>query len=197
MSLSTLPSITMPRQEAIRAYREFRQACHGNPTDMDSAVMMGLKALAKGHAIIDLDAAMRAAGVDDRQRPKLAVARASWDFVSYRTAHRNDAVEFFRPPLPRRGRAALAATVARGALPFVRHGFRAAVPYTPPSVRPRQPDDYHILWEAVWEPTTPPFDPFLLRRVRGNLFAVLAVWDLTDLERAVMAQSLAERGPRQ
>ena len=29
-------------------------------------------------------------------------------------------------------------------------------------------------------------DPYLLRRINENLFVVLASWDLTELERAVM-----------
>jgi len=34
---------------------------------------------------------------------------------------------------------------------------------------------------------TPPRDPALIRHIRGDLWAVLAVWDLTELERAVLA----------
>ena len=33
-----------------------------------------------------------------------------------------------------------------------------------------------------------PRDPALLRHVRGDLWAVLSVWDLTDLERMVLSQ---------
>lgn len=31
----------------------------------------------------------------------------------------------------------------------------------------------------------PPGDPLLLKHLAGTLYAVLAVWDLTELERAV------------
>jgi hypothetical protein len=33
----------------------------------------------------------------------------------------------------------------------------------------------------------PDRDPYLLRHVGGALYAVLAAWDLTDLERAIMS----------
>jgi hypothetical protein len=33
-----------------------------------------------------------------------------------------------------------------------------------------------------------PRDPALLRHVRGDLWAVLATWDLTELERLVLTQ---------
>jgi len=63
---------------------------------------------------------------------------------------------------------------------------RAMVPSIPPSLRPPHSfASYYILWEAVWEPIAPR-DPMLLRPLGNNLYAVVAVWDLTDLERAVL-----------
>ena len=63
------------------------------------------------------------------------------------------------------------------------------VPLIPPRFRPSNNDlhRYHILWDVqgAWE-AEPPKDPFLLSRIHGDLFAVLAVWDLTELERAVL-----------
>lgn len=50
----------------------------------------------------------------------------------------------------------------------------------------------HILWEVeVWSDTRlgpqADRDPYLLRYLGGDLWMVLGEWDLTDLERAVMA----------
>jgi hypothetical protein len=46
--------------------------------------------------------------------------------------------------------------------------------------------NYHILWEVEeWKPV-PPKDPMLLKRITPNMFLVLATWDLTPLERAVI-----------
>jgi len=46
--------------------------------------------------------------------------------------------------------------------------------------------NYHILWEVEeWKPL-PPKDPILLKRLTPNLFGVLATWDLTNLERAII-----------
>lgn len=46
---------------------------------------------------------------------------------------------------------------------------------------------YVTLFEVdVWEPV-PPTDPALLKHIAGDLYAVLAAWDLTPLERAVIA----------
>lgn len=68
----------------------------------------------------------------------------------------------------------------------------AMVPIIPPPLRP---DDslakYHVLWEADWkdvgDPPPPPGDPALLHHLGGDMYAVLAVWDLTPIERAVLA----------
>lgn len=40
-----------------------------------------------------------------------------------------------------------------------------------------------------WAPV-PPTDPFLLRHLGGTLYVVLAQWDLTPLEKAVLAGRL-------
>jgi hypothetical protein len=45
--------------------------------------------------------------------------------------------------------------------------------------------NYHILWELEkWNAV--PKDPILLKRVTSNMFLVLATWNLTKLERAVI-----------
>jgi hypothetical protein len=73
-----------------------------------------------------------------------------------------------------------------------RQAIRAMVPSIPPKLRPKrsQLSNFHILFEAEWtvDPTPlPPVDPALLRHLGGDLYAVVAVWDLTDVERAVLA----------
>jgi hypothetical protein len=80
-----------------------------------------------------------------------------------------------------------------GGYPKVVEGF-ALVPMIPADVRPAEgrEKDWFVLWEVErWsnEPllAAPDRDPFLLRHVGGDLYAVLAEWNLTDLERAVMA----------
>lgn len=87
-----------------------------------------------------------------------------------------------------------AGTFSRDGLPdYQLRGYRALVPLIPPNLRPaRALVRYVILFEAEWEPV-PPTDPLLLRHLHGDLYAVLAAWDLTPLERAVLAGRLSER----
>ena len=49
------------------------------------------------------------------------------------------------------------------------------------------PVDDHLLWEPRWERRPrPPGDPALLKHLAGPLYAVLATWDLTPVEQAVL-----------
>jgi hypothetical protein len=46
--------------------------------------------------------------------------------------------------------------------------------------------NYFVLWEVEkWQPI-PPRDPMLLKQLTPNLYAVVATWDLTELERAII-----------
>jgi hypothetical protein len=69
--------------------------------------------------------------------------------------------------------------------------INALVPQPPPALRPRSSHlrNYHVLWEVdQWQIATgpPPGDPALLKHMGGDLYAVVAVWDLTEVERAVL-----------
>ncbi len=62
------------------------------------------------------------------------------------------------------------------------------MPIIPVHLRPKRGlVNYHILWEAEWTKTYPA-DPYLLRRFGGDAWLVVAGWELTDVERAVMSQ---------
>jgi hypothetical protein len=69
--------------------------------------------------------------------------------------------------------------------------LKAMAPTIPPALRPpHHLRNYHLLWEAEWTVGSmiPPGDPALLKHLGGDMFAVLAVWDLSPLERAALAQ---------
>jgi hypothetical protein len=51
-------------------------------------------------------------------------------------------------------------------------------------LRPKDFSKYYILWEANWE--DPPGDPVLLKHIEDEFYAILAAWDLTQLEQEVL-----------
>ena len=64
---------------------------------------------------------------------------------------------------------------------------RAMVPPVPPVHRPVSSlGNYHVLFEAIWEQVAPK-DPALLKHIGGDLYVVCATWDLTEIERTVLA----------
>jgi hypothetical protein len=187
-------TITMPKKEAYDAYREYREAVRANPDNQEDRIaMMGYRAIARGQAVIDVAAAIGAAGLDEQRRPKLALARANWEWCWLREHGRLFTFQYdsWAPGRETRRRISFPTTIfGENVTTTDRH--RAQVPAIPPRVRPSGDlINYFILWEADWQ--APPVDPYLLRHLGGYLYVVLAAWNLTDLERAVMRHRVAGR----
>lgn len=195
-----LPLIEMERPAAIKAFEAYRQAVRERHSVEDEQLMRGYRELAAGRRLIDLPRAMREAGTIEQRRvggvgpmmlPKLAISRAN-DKLCY-VDMRWDGGAWFGSrsrSVPRIGSGVTAGHVvlASGTFPSVsvRGTGRAIVPIIPPALRPaRGLSGYHVLWEAEWERVAP-LDPALLKHVGGDLWAVIATWDLTELERAVV-----------
>lgn len=141
--------------------------------------------------------------------PRLAVGRASAAFVYTEGVQRNGSLELVdslnRSWNYRIGRVQLAAgtfELPAGYAPgrsllgrrWTPGAWSSMVPIVPPKHRPRSGSPlnaYHVLWEVdnwTWsEVPPPPSDPALLRHIGGDLYAVLATWDLTELERLVLS----------
>lgn len=72
------------------------------------------------------------------------------------------------------------------------HRLSSLVPMVPADVRPSGNLKYYfVLWEVEqWSDTSltavPDRDPYLLQHLAGDLYIVVAEWDLTELERAIM-----------
>jgi len=69
--------------------------------------------------------------------------------------------------------------------------LQAPLPLIPARLLPHGSlERYFVLWEVEkWKPE-PPKDPMLLRRLSKHLFVVMATWNLTEIERAVIRGSL-------
>jgi hypothetical protein len=196
-------TITIDYYTARTAYKAYRQAITENrATKDDVAIARAYHAMLRGKKVLDVGAAIANAGVDnDTGLPRLAIARADWTTVrtsrpewAYRFSNRGDG--YGRRPkgevIVRIPDAPTRLAVGPGRGPELGIG-KAQVPMIPPQFRPTGPlGDYHLLFEAVWE-RKPPVDPLLLKQIGGPgslLFVVLAAWDLTPLEQAVMRSHL-------
>lgn len=195
MNLST---IEVTPEEAAAKLAEYEAALSEERSAEDEAIAAGYRAASRGLQIIRLSDAIAEGGVDDVGLPRLAIARATWPVchVRWRYSGGPNGQLCFSDEAWARGRGALVGrheinvSVAEPPTSPARRGGVAPVPLVPPRYRPRRPRlaNCHILWEVEgWTPE-PAKDPALVRHIRGDLWAVLAVWDLTELERAVLAQ---------
>lgn len=194
-----LKTIETSKGEARRLYNEYRTALKPkSATVEDEQIMAGYKAIAKGKTILNLAEVMRQAGVDDKGRPHLAISRADQARVQY---HSQSFEHSYRPTFSPPGKYSRRFTSLIVVLPdktLTRSLWNSAtshwdsiqcaspVPIIPPKIRPKNIRDYYILWEAEWEDV--PVDPMLLRRIHRTalLYAVIATWDLSALERSIL-----------
>lgn len=188
MELST---IVIPEDEARARLAEYETALREERTAQDEAIAMGYRAAARGLPIIRLSETVAAGGFFDDGLPRIAVVRATERECE---VHWSGTDLIYSDGVSRNQGALVGAYTVRvpmGERPSGgrRWRGRTIVPLIPPRhrPRPRRLKHCHILWEVESWDMIPPRDPALLRHIRGDLWAVLAVWDLSELERAVLA----------
>lgn len=197
MELNTLE---ISREEAEDRLAAYRAIIDEERTAEDRAIIAGYRAAARGLPVISLSRTIQAGGYFDSGLPRLAIVRADAEVCSIRPISWPDSsLLFYDPACYRYGPDNRGALVGRGTvrvpIPDRPHvtvwNATTTVPIVPPEHRPRgrrRLGRLHVLWEVEsWTPEAPR-DPALLRHIRGDLWAVLAVWDLTDLERTVLSQ---------
>lgn len=196
--------ITMTRKAALKAFQEYQAAVRADRPNVrtvwkaeDVALMQAYKHLARGTAVIDLQAAMIQAGsklFEGCPVPLPCLAIVASDAPECYVSLERDGAARFATDRWATGRRKVtrfpAGTFPRHEDPgeFWRHNAHTTLtPIIPPALRPKHHlANYRTLWEVeAWKPE-PPRDPMLLKPLGGMLYAVLATWDLTEMERAVL-----------
>jgi len=197
--------IEITTEEAEARVAEYEQVLASERSVEDEAILSAYRAAKRGLPVISLSRAFDTAGYHDDGLPKLAIVRADAKecFVNVEGSTRmtggNKLV--FASGQNSRSQGALVGrnttcvhtSVSRTGTK--RWRGRCVVPVVPPRHRPKRSRlaNFHILWEVdEWSPA-PPVDPALLRHIRGDLWSVVAVWDLTELERLVLSQRISQR----
>lgn len=195
-----LATIDVDRDEATSKLAEYRRGLDDERTEEDKAIAQAYRAVARGLTVINLPTVINAGGYFDDGLPRLAVVRAdateclverTWTSATAGTTFVFSADRSSRNRGALVGRSTVRVTVD-GPVRQTRWRGGTIVPLIPPRYRPRRGrlSSCHLLWEVEAWDLTPPTDPALIRHLRGDLWSVLAVWDLTDLERAVLAQRI-------
>lgn len=153
--------------------------------------------LSKGHKVLDIFEVFRRSGLNKKGEPKLAISLADKKRV-YFHKERGGAGSFSRRE------ARWSRTKVDVRLPsntfshwereagnqraIERSVIEAKVPIIPAHLVPSgKLDNYYILFEVSdWKPMPVYKDPFLLKRINSNAFIVLAEWDLTPVEQAII-----------
>lgn len=196
MNLTTL-DITVEQAKAGLA--EYQAALRIERNAEDEAIAAAYRAAARGLPIISLSAAVEAGGFFDNGLPRIAVCRADANRCQVEWHSWPPRFTFSDEHATGRNTRALVGAATVNVPLSSRPTGRAwrgttVVPPVPPRFRPKSYDRlrrYHVLWEVEQWDLTPPRDPALLRHIRGDLWAVLATWDLTEVERHVLAQRAA------
>lgn len=193
MNLSTLE---VPVEEAKAKVTEYRDLLLTERTAENEALARAYRAATLGKPMIRLTETILAGGLHDDGRPRLAACRATaircWVHMA------SDRIVFTDSDKARAWRLtsaigdhhlAIRRPQEEGSFRWVRDAS-TMVPNIPPAARRHlgrnRLGGCHVLWEVEkWEPV-PPVDPALIRNVAGDLWIVLATWDLTELERAVL-----------
>ena len=189
-------NVVIDRAEARALWRKYKEHRHYEKP-IDAEIRRAYQLLAQGRLVIKALESIKVAGLKDDGFPKLAICRADAPHV-FCTYHRDGRLEMSED----RWRPAKSRTInfGTGSFPtwqaarpnvWTRDG-QAIKPIIPIDVRPKRGlANYHVLWEAEWQ-RVPPRDPFLLRRIgKADLWLVVAMWDLTEVERAALATRLS------
>lgn len=191
------PLITEDPKVAREKLAAVRRQLHRRADTEYAAIAQGYEQLAQGRPLLNLRDCFLQCPADAQGRPRLAIARSDRKQVHVsrrgqgRVRFDTRSVWSWRNPdrfpelwldIEWTGQA--------------RDGY-ALVPIIPADVRAKIPlgvadRDCQILWEVEqWSDRAlgaqADRDPYLLRHLGGDLYVVLAEWDLTELERAVMA----------
>jgi len=206
--------IVIPQEEAkkqVQLLREVFKRNHqlkGEPALKDMQRVYGHMQKHSG-AVIDLWEAFKKIKLDEKGNPKIAICRA--DYKQCQIFKRRNGSALFiggvhgweprNAPRQIYGDIEIPQNTFNWTRPnmnefiaynneIIEKTAKTIVPLIPPSILIDEVKhalkNYFILWEVEkWEPI-PPRDPMLLKRLTPNLFAVLATWDLTELERALI-----------
>lgn len=193
-----LAPLEISEEEAKEKLAEYEAALQVERNSEDEAIAMGYRAAARGLSIIRLSNAIALGGwVEGHDGlPRIAIMRA--DATDCFVQWSGDDLVYADQEGWNLNRGALVGAhtvrvpMRNTSVPTTRswRRGRTVVPLIPPRHRPkpRRLRHCHILWEVERWTLEPPRDPALLRHIRGDLWAVLATWDLTDLERYVLSQ---------
>ncbi len=202
--------IEMAEEQAKEEYTKYKDALKDR-VDKQHKQYEEIKkvyySLSKGNKVIDIFDAFKKTGVNEEGEPKLAICQANAKTVFFQKQSLGSsqfadkefgwdkhswAKDIILPSgtFPDwKSRIINYKDGSTGTGNIIREKIKTGVPIIPAQLLPEgKLENFYILWEVKdWQEAIPPKgDPYLLKRISTNLFSVLAEWDVTEIERAVL-----------
>lgn len=192
-----VPLIEVSKKEAVEKLLKYKSLTQKQKTAEDERLRSLYQAVSKGARVINVANAFKVSGLNELGQPKLALARADQKTIWF---HPRQTFDGWRNAGGCGGFSPYqwwhsTHTALNYALPLntfdneklTSRALKSSVPHIPPKIRPTiLLNNFHILFEVEkWFEY--PVDPYLLRRIYGHLFIVVAEWELTELEASLLS----------
>jgi hypothetical protein len=207
-----IKTIEITKEEADKEYEEYSKLVKEREEEHLEILKKCAYHLKQGRKVINIFDAIQQGGVDETGEPKLAIARADWGDVLF-TKQRGRTGVF--STIAVKGTWQGNAPDVRLPVGFfekeweninkddpdkmkwgwftpTREVIKTAIPLVPAILMPKgELDNYYILfevnqWQEVINRRNVGKDPLLLKRLSENMFVILATWDVSPLEQAVL-----------
>lgn len=205
-----IEKIQMPIEKAKEEWKRYNDLLKKRRESYIEQMKKCMFHLKQGRELIDIYKVMEHIGVNKEQQPRLAIARADWDWVYF--IKKDEGRGFFVDGetdwyLSSKGHVSLPPktfmnwartheqrrtsdnkNVSVETWHIAKEKIKTKVPVIPAVMMPEGDlSQYYILWEVKqWEELPETKDPLLLRRITENLFVILGAWDITPLEQSII-----------
>lgn len=199
--IEKVEKIMIPEEQAKEEWKKYCELLKERKEKFLKVMKDSFYHAKEGRALINIYDVMRKAGLNEKNEPKLAIARADLNKVIFRKRDTGSGIFEMGEGWNRSFRFDVELTQGIFDIQWPRKDEKsnaswnikderitAAVPNVPAQLMPKGSlENYYILWEVdEWKKMPKPKDPFLLKRISQNMFVILGAWDLTELEVAIM-----------
>jgi len=196
--MENTPTIKIDKEKAKEIYKDYLEAVKTRKEKYLEDLKKVYYHLSKGGRILDIYEVFKTSGVNEEGEPKLGIIRADakkcvFHKQSLGSGRFSENIDWRDQEIPARFDVQLPSNTfpewkGNKELEIIRRNIQTKTPICPPHLLPNgKLDNYYILFEVEeWNEMMKAKDPFLLKRINANAFLILAEWDLTEVEQAVI-----------